>query len=161
MAAAAQHPDAVLMVRYEDLITNLKPTLTTIMDFLGEEVQPDMLAHEKTKAAKKGANLSESWQNTGAKVKSDNFGQYRAALSTKEIALVQTAAGETMTTLGYELDEVSAHRVPPLSRSIYGLMDVFWQLKVELRSMFKDANHWRRWGRAVLMSALGWRRGSA
>ena len=161
MRAAEEHPDAVLMVRYEALITELEPTLRGIMDFLGEELQPEMLAHEETAAAKKGANLSESWQNTGAKVKSDNFGKYRKALSTREIGLVQAAAGETMRALGYELDVVPTPRRPPLSRSVYGLMDVMWQLKVEVRSLFRDANHWRRWGRAVLMRALGWRRGHA
>ena len=161
MRVAAMHPEAVLMVRYEDLITALEPTLEKIMGFIGEDLQPAMLAHEKTSAAKKGANLSESWQNTGAKVKSDNSGKYKEALSVGEIALVQVAAGETMTALGYALDSVPPQRAIPLSRSIYGLLDVAWQLKVEVRSLFKDANHWRRWGRAVLMRALGWRRGHA
>ena len=158
---ADEHPDSVMMVRYEDLITQLEATLSRVMAFIGEELQPAMLAHEKTDAAKKGANLSESWQNTGAKVKSDNFGKYRKALSASEIALVQAAAGETMTALGYDLDDVPKKRILPMGRTVYGLMDVGWQLKVEVRSLFKDANHWRRWGRAVLMRVLGWRRGPA
>ena len=66
-------------------------------------------------------------------MKSDNFGKYRKALSMREIGIVQAAAGETMRALGYELDAVPTPRQPPLSRSLYGLMDVVWQLKVEVR----------------------------
>ncbi len=161
MAALERHPGAVYRVRYEDLITDLEPTLQALMTFLGEDLQPAMLAHEETAAAKKGANLSESWQNTGQKVKADNHGKYRSALSVPEIALVQQVAGETMTRLGYSLDDVAVRPDGPIARSVYGIQDVAWQLKTEARSVFKDANHWRRWRRAMLMRALGWRRGSA
>ena len=52
MRVAAEYPDAVLMVAEADHA--LEPTLKRIMDFLGEELQPEMLAHEQTAAAKKG-----------------------------------------------------------------------------------------------------------
>jgi hypothetical protein len=161
LAALVDHPEAILRVHYEDLIGDLEPTLRRVTDFLGEELHPDMLAHHRSAAAKKGAGLSESWKNTGAPVVRTNAGKYRTGLSSRHISLVEMAAGETMTTLGYSLDGPPCTKPGPLRRPGFALQDTAWQLAVELRSVFKDANHWRRWGRAVLMAILGWRRAGA
>jgi hypothetical protein len=160
LGAIAQHPGAILKVHYEDLIANLKPELEKIMGFLGERLHLDMLEHHRSAAAKKGAGLSESWKNTGAPVVKTNAGKYRSALSARHIALVEHACTETMDTLGYTRDGADTSPPPSILRSFYALQDGWWQLGVELRSAVKDTNHWRRWGRAVLMAGLGWRRGT-
>ena len=158
-AASKAHPEAILRVHYEALIGALEPTLDDIMAFLGETVHPDMLSHHTSAAAKKGARLSESWKNTGAAVVRDNAGKYKTGLSARSIALVEQAAGETMLALGYSLDGPSVPAPSAPHRAILAVSDASTQLFVELRSLFMDANHWRRWGRAVLMAAIGWRRG--
>jgi len=151
-----RHPEAVLQVHYEELLAQPEATIQTVCDFLGEEMEPALLAHEKTPAAKKGAALSESWQNTGGPILKGNSGKYRRALSAHEIAQVEQAAGEMMDALGYARDGKPAATPGSLGMAQIQLKDTVWTLQVEGRSLLKDANHWRRWKRAVLMGWLGW-----
>ena len=139
-----------------DLLAQPEATIQTVCDFLGEEMEPALLAHEKTPAAKKGAALSESWQNTGGPILKSNSGKYRTALSEAEIAQVEQAAGEMMDALGYERDGEPAAAPGALGMTQIQVQDTAWTLQVEGRSLLKDANHWRRWKRAVLMGWLGW-----
>jgi hypothetical protein len=143
-------------VRYEDLIGDPEATIRGICAFIDEPFEPGLLAHDQTAAAKKGAALSESWQNTGGPILSANAGKYRAALSASEIAQVEQAAGAVMDGLGYAREGAPAAAPSVLGWTIIHALDAWWGLKVELRSLTKDANHWRRWQRAILMGWLRW-----
>jgi hypothetical protein len=149
-------PDAVLRVHYEDLTQRAEPTIRSICSFLDEDFQPGLMSHHQTPAAQKGAALSESWKNTGGPILKTNSGKYRAELGTHEIALVESAAGQMMQELGYPPDGAPAPEPGPAQKALFHLTDGLWRLQVELRSLTKDANHWSRWRRAVLMGWLGW-----
>ena len=156
LALEQRLPGSVLRVRYEDLVTEPEPTLRAVCDFLGEDFEPGLLAHEQTAAAQKSAELSESWRNTGGPILQSNTGKYRANLSVTEIAQVEEVAGPMMDTLGYPRDGAPAS--PPSARSRLGihLLDWAWKLRVECRALTQDANHWRRWRRALLIGWLSW-----
>ncbi len=156
MTHEAKHPQAVLRVRYEDLLADPESAIRRVCDFLDEEFEPALMAHHETKAAKKGAALSESWQNTGGPILQGNTGKYRASLSTAEIALVESAAGPMMDQLGYARDGQPAPAPGVWQRAAIEAQDALWRLQIEWRSMTKDANHWRRWQRAVLVGWLSW-----
>ena len=161
LAMEARHPSSVHRLHYERLLSDPEGTIRELCDFLGEPFEADLLAHERTAAAKKGAQLSESWENTGKPVIAGNSGKFRNELTEREIGIVESVAGPTMTTLGYAPD-VADPPLPPSTLQQLGFRfnDHRWRMGVECRSLFKDDNHWRRWKRAMLMSALSMRRGS-
>jgi hypothetical protein len=149
-------PQAILRIRYEDLLDAPEATIRTVCDFLDETFEPALLSHEQTPAAQKGAALSESWRNTGGPILKSNAGKYKDALSPAEIRQVEEVAGTMMATLGYERDAEPAPAPGLLGKAGIHLLDTAWRLKVEGRSLTQDANHWRRWRRAWLMGWLGW-----
>jgi hypothetical protein len=153
---AGRHPEAVLQVRYEDLLANPEGTLRSICQFIGEEFEDGLLSHQDTAAAQKGAVLSESWRNTGGPILQANAGKYKTALRPAEIAQVEQAAGQMMDMLGYTRDGPAASAPGPLGLLLIHIQDTLWRLQVEARSLVKDANHWRRWRRAALLAWLGW-----
>ncbi len=147
-------PEALHQIRYEDLLADPPGTLSRICAFLEEPFEAGMLAFSETDAARKGAALSESWAKTAKPVQADNKGKYRKNLSPKEIAQVEAIAGPIMVGLGYSLEE--AHQgsltTNPFREVAWRAMNRCWHLQVEWRSLWRDRNHWRRWGRRMTMA---------
>lgn len=160
LALEARLSDAVLRIRYEDLLEDPEACIQQVCAFLDEPFEEGLLQYDLTKAARKGAGLSESWENTGRPLLRNNTGKYKTELSPEELASVEAVAGEVMDQLGYarELDP------PPATpsgwdRARFAAQGRWWQFGVETRSLRRDNNHWRRWRRAALMKWLGVRRG--
>jgi hypothetical protein len=145
-------PEQVLRMHYEDLLEDPERELRRLCAFLGEDFEPQLLDHASTGAARKGAKLSESWENTGKPILRGNSGKWRTELSALELAAVESVAGGVMAQLGYSV-ETEKRDFGWLRRRVFGLQNWWWSMGVEWRSLRKDKNHWRRWGRAVLM---GW-----
>lgn len=146
----------VHLLRYEDLLAEPEPKIRAICDFLGEEFEPAQLAFNRTEAAKKISQLSESWANASAPILSDNTAKYRGDLSLDEVRAVESVAGELMRRFDYPL-EFPGLSLPPvqgLSLAVVHAKDQWWRLGVELRSMRRDKNHWRRWARGARMSRI-------
>ncbi len=156
---AALGPEVVLRVRYEDLLADSPGTLARICAFLGEAFEPAMLDFASTRAAQKGAALSESWAKTAQPVQSSNSGKYRKDLSVTEIAQVEAVARPLMAELGYAPEDASAGPLAAgFPREIaWRAMNTWWHLGVEWRSLRNDDNHWRRWNRRLTMSAISLR----
>jgi len=141
----------VLRVRYEDLLSDTEHVIRGVCMFLGEDFDHKMLAHQNSTAAKMGSVLSESWKNTGKALITNNHGKYSSELSRREIELVELECACLMSELGYTAD-TSNVSVPSLLELAFIKVSNFTNfVKVEFRSIFKDRNHWRRWGRSVLM----------
>jgi hypothetical protein len=145
--------EQVLRMHYEDLLDNPERELRRLCEFLGEEFEPQLLDHASTGAARKGAKLSESWENTGKPILRSNSGKWRTGLSAVELASVESAAGEVMALLGYAV-ETEKREFGWARRRLFGIQNQWWHMGVEWRSLRKDKNHWRRWGRALLMDWL-------
>ena len=64
MALETRLGDALLRLRYEDLLAEPETRIREVCTFLGEDFVAAMLEYNQTAAARKGAKLSESWQNT-------------------------------------------------------------------------------------------------
>ncbi len=151
---------AVLRIRYEDLLENPEACIRQVCTFLEEPFEEGLLAYDLTKAARKGAGLSESWENTGRPLLRNNTGKYKTGLTPEELASVEAVAGEVMDLLGYTRD-LDPRPSPPSrwNQTRFAAQGRWWQFGVEARSMRRDDNHWRRWRRAALMKWLGLRRG--
>jgi hypothetical protein len=147
--------DVVLRVHYEDLVAEPEATVARVCEFLDEAFEPAMLQYHESSQTRRGASLSESWQNTAAPVLRGNAGKWRKALSAEEAAAVEGVCGELMHTLGYATSTTEDWREPsPTRRLRWQLSNERDRLRIEWRSLRKDTNHWRRWGRAVLLGGL-------
>ena len=143
----------LIRLHYEKMVTDPEHELRRLCHFLGESFEPEMLDHASTGAARKGAKLSESWQNTGRPIFSGNTGKWRSQLTAVELESVEAEAGTVMTRLGYDLD-TQAQSFGWLKQALFSMQNRWWQAGVEWRSMRRDENHWRRWRRAILLRRL-------
>lgn len=150
-------PSQVHLLRYEDLLAEPEARIRALCAFLGEEFEPAQLAFNRTEAAKKIAQLSESWANAGAPILSDNTAKYRGDLSLDELRAVESVAGPLMARFGYPLEfpGLSLAPITGPALAVVHAKDQWWRLGVELRSLRRDANHWRRWARGARMAQIG------
>jgi len=149
-------PDVVHMLRYEDLLDQPELCVRQICGFLDEDFEPGMLRFHEGREAQTSATLSESWQNTAKPVLSNNAGKYRKHLSTDEVRMVEAVCAPLMQRLGYPLDHPDPRFEPSVAaRFEIRLKDLRWRAGIELRSLQRDRNHWRRWTRDATMRYLG------
>ncbi len=151
----------ILLCHYEKLLAQPEAELRRICDFLGESFETPMLRFFETDEARTSGALSESWRNTLSPILSNNSGKFLSGLSGREIALVEAICRETMERFGYrptgaaeELAKIRVAGRPPLRHL---LVNAALRLRVEARSLLHDGNHWRRWGRALLLARIRWR----
>lgn len=147
--------EVVLRLRYEDLVADPEAAVRSVCAFLDEDFEPAMLRYHEGQHARRGAAMSESWRNTAAPVMRGNTGKWRGKLSDEELAAVEGVCGDQMKHLGYDLDTDGTWQPPPALTALrWRLSDHRDHLGIEWRSLRKDGNHWRRWGRAALMGYL-------
>jgi hypothetical protein len=148
-------PARVHLLRYEDLLDRPEVSVRALCTFLDEDFEAGMLRFHEGSEAKTSATLSESWQNTAKPVLSGNAGKYRKHLSEAEVVMVEAVCTALMDRLGYERDHAAPHFEPgPAQRAQMRLQDLRWRASVELRSLRRDRNHWRRWSRDATMGYL-------
>ncbi|HEU5055407.1 MAG TPA: sulfotransferase, partial [Kofleriaceae bacterium] len=147
LAAQEAHGARVVhLLRYEDLVARPDEEVRRLCRFLGEELEPAMLAHHRQAAAQELAALSESWRNADQPISQASVGRYRGGLSSREREAVEEVAGPLMARLGYSTEpRLGAAEGPPTLAVRAG--DLTMRLAVEVRSLLHDENHWWRWRR--------------
>jgi hypothetical protein len=159
-ALARLGPQRVHLLRYEQLVADPTRELDGVCRFLGEALEPAMLAHHRSAAAERMAGLSESWRNAGQPVTDASVGRFTRELRPDERRAVEKVAGPMMQRLHYDTD-ADAGAGGPLSMlelvEVHG-RNALLRARVELRSLQHDANHWRRWSRDA---ATWWLRAKA
>ncbi|MFT5684601.1 MAG: hypothetical protein ACI8RZ_005545 [Myxococcota bacterium] len=154
--------EAIHMLRYEDLLSNPDGAVQAVCDFLGEEFEPGMLQFFKGREAKKSAGLSESWGNTGKPVLKNNAGKFRKELSAEDILAVEAVCRTPMRAMGYAPtnpeEALSSWRLSLTDRVGIRVSEAVMRTRIELRSLQRDDNHWRRWQRDATARALSIRR---
>jgi hypothetical protein len=153
---ATLRPANLLRVHYEALVANPDATIDRICRFIGVYFDPAMLRFCETEEAHTSARLARDWRNTAVPILSANANKFLEQMSADEIAIVETAAGDTMRRLGYEPIglHMPAKRPGPLHRARYRLENELLRLSVEYRSVRDDQNQWLRWRRAIRMMTL-------
>ena len=89
-----------LVVAYEDVVRDPEAELTRIMTFLGETYDPVQLRFHNNKTAYQTDARNES--QLRRPISQDSIGRWKSGLSTREVRLIETVAGEEMQRLGYE-----------------------------------------------------------
>jgi hypothetical protein len=95
-------PSRYLLLRYEDLVTNLEANVKTICDFLGLDMRPEILNPHDHEV--KGFNpLSKEWMENARKpVFTSSVNKWRTELTPTQIALIEHALRDEMARMGYE-----------------------------------------------------------
>lgn len=156
----------IILVRYEDLVTDPESSLAGICAFIDEEYEPGMLEFHRTGSARKSAGLSASWVNSASPVQTGRLSAYRKDLTRRQGRVVELVAAGLMDRFEYEREysgEAGAGRrkedrpacTPTLPEMcMYRLVHTALFLEVEFKSMLYDKNHWLRWGRNLLLLRL-------
>lgn len=93
-------PDRCALFRYEDLVASPERTLTSLLHFVGEELEPQLLTNAFTRDADIGFGDHKSYQTQN--VHADSIGQWRK-LPDHQISALATRLNPTLARLGYEL----------------------------------------------------------
>ncbi|MEO3973749.1 sulfotransferase [Streptomyces sp. CAU 1734] len=146
-------PGVVHLVRYEDLVSAPDREIRAICDFIGETVEPAMLAHHLTGNARVTASLSASWRTAGDPITTARIGAHRRGLSDRERRQVESVTARVMETLRYPFDGASPAEPAPGPIGV-ALRGCAVRLAVEARSLCTDRNHFRRWRRDITVRRL-------
>ncbi len=115
----AARPNDMLLVRYEDLVTNPSQQLRRVSSFLGMAYDDDMLAVEKTDTSKLQHQdwFSNLWQgiNTSA------MDKWRTKMSEHDQRVFIAAAGDELRLLGYDDAGVEPAEISPLQRRRFAI----------------------------------------
>jgi len=103
--------DNLLELSYENLLDNSESELKLICEFLGENFEPSMLDFYKNKSEYKTDKLNQ--KNLMRPLMKNNSGKWRNKMSTKEIRIFESIAGDLLNEYGYELTMKS----PVISRT--------------------------------------------
>ena len=130
-ALAAQYPEKVLTIRYEDFISNQAAVIQQICDFFGIQFTEKMLDISHSNEAKSIAKRSALWESNNSAPITANVEKFRKSLSDEEIEIIETLAAEHMNYYGYEFITNGAADV-----SEYALK------KAERQSVLNRENAW-------------------
>jgi len=98
-----KYPDAVLNIRYEQLVTEPQQTLRTVCQFIGIDFQPQMLNEKNKNRAKLGdVEMRAHHSNVLKPISTSNIGRGRATLSVAQKEAIQLIIGEQLRILGYD-----------------------------------------------------------
>jgi hypothetical protein len=152
-------PEQILLLKYEDLISDVEATVRKLCVFLGEPFEEQMLAYHLSGEARKSGALSVSWENTAKPVIKGNANKYRCQLTQKEIMQFEAIAHEEMQELSYRLDnplELLLQKQSELTvaRFSYRLSELQLKIKAEINHLIKDKNSAARLRKNLYMSYI-------
>ncbi|BAZ45239.1 sulfotransferase [Chondrocystis sp. NIES-4102] len=109
----AKYPDRVLTIRYEDFLNNQEVVLYKICQFLGIEFLDSMMDVSSSKEAKNIAVLSALWETNSSAPIPAYIDKFKQTMSTEEIEIIESIAGEYMEHYGYEKMTPASFEVTP------------------------------------------------
>ncbi|MEM9411515.1 MAG: sulfotransferase [Planctomycetota bacterium] len=98
------HRGNVIVVAYEDLVSNPHREIERICEHLQIQFDENMLKFYQGKEAKTSAEAAVGWKNLVKPILSENIGKYKIELSRKEIRKIEKISALPLLQLGYELD---------------------------------------------------------
>lgn len=105
--------DRYLEVRYEDLVQTPEFVLEQVCQFLGEEMQPEMLDHSRTARRHHGPDVPDEVQKP---ISTSSIARWQKEMSSFDQKLANRLARPLLTDLGYPLSEVGAFNIAEFGR---------------------------------------------
>ena len=94
--------ERILLVRYEDLLLEMEPTLRRICAFIGEEFEPQMLAWEGKVDEQVPAREQIRHTKLKSRIGSEGVARWKREMSAREILICEAFMGSHLSRLGYE-----------------------------------------------------------
>ncbi|NIK91373.1 sulfotransferase [Mangrovimonas sp. CR14] len=94
----------ILLVKYEDLITNQQYELRRICEFLAVDFEATMVEYHKNKISKENAVQTDNWKNLQKKIIKNNSRKYLQSLSEEQIRFIEYTCHEEMKFLVYDFE---------------------------------------------------------
>ena len=116
IAVGASRPP-VLVVRYEDVLTDPESELDAICEFAGVTREASMTADFGSEAHRDEARRIANWENVAGEIKRKNYGKFRDQLSRRQVRRIERRLAFEMRVLGYEPVECSE---PSSSFDVFG-----------------------------------------
>lgn len=92
----------VLMITYEELISEAVPVLQRVCAFLGLLYSETMLEFHQKTTTKRNVEQIVAWKNLSKPLISSNSGKYLQGLSAEELRYVEAMCGSEMVAFGYQ-----------------------------------------------------------
>lgn len=115
--ARVEHPDDVLLVRYEEIVHDPAVQVRRVSEFLGIEYDDDMLRVEDTDASKLQADQAGWFTNLWGGINTNAVGKWRTKMSTRDQAIFLAAAGPELAIHGYADNGVVAAQLGAPARA--------------------------------------------
>ena len=94
--------DRIMLVRYEDLLLEMEPTLRKICAFIGEEFEPGMLAWESKVDEQVPAREQVRHTKLKLRIGSEGVARWKHEMTAREIFVCEAFMGQHLSRLGYE-----------------------------------------------------------
>jgi hypothetical protein len=117
---ARRHPDAYLVVRFEDLVTDTEATLRKVCRFLDAPFPVSMLEMDAAPKLRRALEAGTSGRGGTALLSRDYIGGYRGRVAGSDLAFIQMHAGRQMRAYGYAPDP---DVLSPAERIRFALVD--------------------------------------
>lgn len=99
-----KYKNEILLVKYEDLISNQIDELKLICAFLKIPFESTMVEFHRNKTSKDNAVQTDNWKNLDKEIISDNFKKYQKKLSQEQIEYIEFVCHDEMKVLNYTFD---------------------------------------------------------
>jgi hypothetical protein len=100
--AQRKYPEQVLTMRYEDLVSDPRPSVARLCEFLSLPFGDDMLAIERTDPSKIHKDQADWFTNVWAGINTSAVGKWKTAMSPRDQRVFSSVAGPELEALGYE-----------------------------------------------------------
>jgi hypothetical protein len=152
-------PEQIMLLKYEELISDPQRVTSQLCGFLGERFEESMLEYHRSSEAKKSGSLSISWENTSKPVMSGNSEKFRRFLTAAEILLIEAVAHEEMSALDYSLthprqDLIALHDSMMREKLKFRWTEYSLKWKAEINHLFKDKNSVARMRKNLYMTSI-------
>jgi hypothetical protein len=125
--------DDIMLVKYEEILTEEEKTFKRICEFISEDFEPEMIRGRERKESSK----TEYWKNVSKDIMKKNYKKYLTGLSEREIRIIEKILHKEMKFLGYEFEfKDNDYKFNPLEPVYYGIYDKFkkkYKKKSELK----------------------------
>jgi hypothetical protein len=94
----------ILLLKYEDLISNQLEAMQMVCNFLDIEFENQMINFYKSKMSITNASKTDNWRNLNKEIISNNSKKYESDLSSDQIQFIEYVCSTEMEYLGYNKD---------------------------------------------------------
>jgi hypothetical protein len=103
--AREQHPDQVMVVRYEDVVASPREEVPRVCEFLGLRFEEDMLALERVDRSKVVADQASWFPTLFAGLNADSVARWRREMRPRDRRVFAQLAGPELGALGYQVPD--------------------------------------------------------